>query len=124
LEKSQLLSSSVEVQDTRPSKRVFKLTAMGRKRFREWLHSPVHLMRDFRIELFGKLFFFHHLALGGAEQLVLDQMDVLKKILKNLQRQEKKETDAFRKLIFRYKQKAARSALNWLMKDAKPFMDK
>jgi len=122
LEKEQVLSSGMQIQDTRPSKRVFELTAKGKKVFRDWLHSPVQHMREFRVQLVAKLFFFHHLSLCGAVQLIDDQVEVLKQIIKDLQQRKKAETNSFTKLIFGYKLKTVQGALNWLQREATPFM--
>jgi DNA-binding PadR family transcriptional regulator len=54
LEQQGLLRSNLKAQDTRPSKRVFSLTAAGERAFLAWLHSPVLHVRELRIEFFGQ----------------------------------------------------------------------
>jgi len=122
LEKEQVLSSGMQIQDTRPSKRVYELTNKGKGVFLDWLHSPVQHMRDFRIQLIAKLFFFHHLSLDGAVQLIDDQVEVLKQIIKHVQQRKKREPNSFTRLIFGYKLQTVHGALNWLQREAIPFM--
>jgi DNA-binding PadR family transcriptional regulator len=46
LDKEGLVGSTLETQDTRPSRRVFSIMPPGQKRFLEWLKSPTNHVRD------------------------------------------------------------------------------
>jgi len=122
LERDGLLHSSVETQDTRPSKRVFKLTSKGKKVFLNWLHSPTEHVRDLRIEFLGKIFFFQYLSLDGGSELIKNQVQVLKQIKKRIEQRKTKEKDAFKKLVFESKMATVEAWLQWLIKHATPFI--
>src|SRR3989339_1877877 len=50
VERKKWVASQVEVQETRPAKRVFVLSPEGRSQFLGWLREPVRRVRDMRIE--------------------------------------------------------------------------
>ena len=122
LERDGLLGSSVETQDTRPSKRVFFLTSTGKKVFLNWLHNPTEHVRDLRIEFLGKIFFFHCLSLEGGSELIKAQVQVLKQMKERIERKQKKEKDPFNKLVFGFKMITVEACLQWLIKQANPFI--
>jgi len=90
LEGDNLLGSSLETQDTRPSKRVFSLTPAGEKRFLDWLQAPTEHVRDLRIEFLAKIFFFDRLSLKGGVALISAQTQVLEQIRKRIKQREEK----------------------------------
>ncbi|MCK4789925.1 MAG: PadR family transcriptional regulator [Desulfobacteraceae bacterium] len=122
LEHDGLLESNLETQETRPSKRVFSLTSKGKKAFLEWLRSPVEHIRDLRIEFLAKLFFFQSFSLKGGNELIKAQITSLKDIKGKLQKKNKRESEAFRKLVFEIKLMTIETWQEWLHKKAKPFM--
>jgi PadR family transcriptional regulator AphA len=122
LEKREWLKSRVENQETRPAKRVFKVTPAGERAFEEWLHTPVIHVRDFRAEFLSKLFFFYHLRRKGANGLVEEQIQVLEKLKGNLQKREKTEKDRFIKFVYRFKVEMVASLLSWLLREGCPFV--
>jgi PadR family transcriptional regulator AphA len=124
LEQQGLLRSNLKAQDTRPSKRVFSLTAAGERAFLAWLHSPVLHVRELRIEFLAKLFFFYHLSLDGAGLLIEAQVSVLKRIGDKIRNKEKTEKDAYKKLVLSFKIATVDSWLQWLLEHAKPVMEK
>ncbi|MBW1775161.1 MAG: PadR family transcriptional regulator [Deltaproteobacteria bacterium] len=124
LEHDGLLVSHLETQETRPSKRVFSLTSKGKKAFLEWLRSPVEHIRDLRIEFLAKLFFFQSFSLEGGDELIKAQIIYLKDIKGKLQKKNKRESDAFRKLVSEIKLITIETWQEWLHKKAKPFMRK
>ena len=72
LEREGYVSTQVEPQPNRPSRKVFSLTAVGREAYLDWLHRPVKQGRKIRLEFLLKLYFVYHL---GRKQTVdlLDQ---------------------------------------------------
>jgi len=124
LEGDNLLVSSVETQDTRPTKRVFSLTPTGKKVFLDWLKSPTEHVRDLRIEFLAKLFFFDHLYLKRGSELIRAQVQVLGQMKERIQQRQKNEKDAFNKLVFESKMATVETWLQWLIKQAKPFIGK
>ena len=122
LEMDGLLHSRIETQDTRPSKRVFTLTSEGKKVFLNWLHSPEEHVRDLRIEFLAKLFFFHRLSLDGGSELIKAQVQILKQIRERIEQRQKKEKGPYNKLVFGFKMVTVEAWLQWLIKQAKPFI--
>ena len=123
LEHDGLLESNLETQETRPSKRVFSLTSKGKKAFLAWLRIPVEHIRDLRIEFLAKLFFFQSFSLNGGNELIKAQVTSLKAIKKKLQKN-KRESEAFRKLVLEIKLLTIETWQEWLHKKAKPFIRK
>jgi DNA-binding PadR family transcriptional regulator len=124
LESQGLLKCSLKAQKTRPAKRVFSLTPAGKKGFLEWLRSPVEHVRDLRIEFIAKLFFFHRHSLKGGEDLIKIQIELLEGLKKKIKRKRAKEGDPFKKLVFEIKIITIEAWLQWLRKQATPFIGK
>jgi PadR family transcriptional regulator AphA len=122
LEKEKCLDSSLESQETRPSKRVYALTPAGRKAFEDWLRAPVVHVRQLRAEFLSKLFFFHRLSLSGADGLVEAQIEVLEKLKLTLEEKRKNESDRFMKLVYGFKVQTVGSTLSWLLRDGRSFV--
>lgn len=124
LESQGLLKCSLKAQKTRPAKRVFSLTPVGKKGFLEWLRSPVEHVRDLRIEFIAKLFFFHRLSVKGGEDLIKIQIESLGELKKKFKNGRDKENDPFKKLVFGIKVMTIEAWLQWLRKQATPFLRK
>jgi DNA-binding PadR family transcriptional regulator len=122
LERDNLVNSGVEIQNTRPSKRIFSLTSAGKKVFMDWLKSPTEHVRDLRIEFLAKLFFFKILSLEGGNELIRAQVQTLKQMKKKLEGKKRSERDPFKKLVFGYKMMIAEACLQWIIEEGKPFI--
>jgi len=122
LEENGLLRSSMEAQNTRPSKRIFFLTEKGKNGFLHWLNSPCEHVRDIRIEFLAKLFFFNQLSMDGGEGLIEEQIKVLKKMKREVIKRRKKEHDPFNALVIESKSNLLNAWLGWLNKHAKEFI--
>jgi DNA-binding PadR family transcriptional regulator len=57
LEEAGYLSTTTEIQGTRPPRKMMSLTDAGRQAFENWLSTPVGHGRDFRLEFLAKLYF-------------------------------------------------------------------
>lgn len=122
LEGKGLLRSSLEAQETRPSKRVFSVTPAGKNAFLKWLRSPVGHVRDLRIEFLAKLFFYRSLSLQGGNDLVNAQVNALEEIKGGIQKRQDRENDPFNKLVLGIKAMTVESWLKWLRTQATGFM--
>jgi len=116
------LRSSLEAQETRPSRRVFELTEAGRNAFLSWVLAPVHHVRDLRVEFLAKLFFVGRLGLDGV-RLVREQDRVLEQALSRMSDRLERETDPYRRLTAGFKQATARAWRGWLREEAQPFVE-
>ena len=124
LQRDGLVTSEVETQETRPSKRVFSLTPSGEAAFLSWLHSPEKHVRDLRIEFLAKLFFFHRLSLKGAEELIEAQVIILEAIGQKIRKREKTEKDPYKRLVLSLKIATVDLWLQWLLQRAQPYFEK
>jgi DNA-binding PadR family transcriptional regulator len=76
LERDGLVSHEKVEQETLPAKKVFHLTREGREELESWFSSPVHSVRDLRIEFLIKLYFAGLNSPEKERQLVADQLAV------------------------------------------------
>lgn len=123
LEGEGLVSSTLETQEDRPSKRVFFLTDIGKKSFLVWVHCPIENVRDIRIEFLAKLFFFGRLRLKEGDKLVKRQIQVLNKNKERLRKISENETNPYNRLVLDFKMSTVEAWLDWLHMKAKPFIE-
>lgn len=122
MEEKALLRSSVEIQELRPSKRIYSITQKGKKAFLDWLLRPVRHPRDLRIEFIGKLFFLYHVPLPMAPVLIIDtQIRQLQKARDALKKRAAAEQDLFKRLVYGFKIESIKGNLRWIQKQARPF---
>lgn len=57
LEEKAYVTSTQELQDNRPPRKVFHLTEAGQEAFLEWVITPVDRPRELRLDFLAKLFF-------------------------------------------------------------------
>lgn len=124
LEGEGLLTSSVEVQDSLPSKRIFSIRPKGKKVFMDWLRSPVEHVRDLRMEFLSKIFFFQSLSLEGGEGLIQAQIKMLKKSKEGIRQKQKGEKDPFNRIVLSLRVMTIGSWLKWITSEIIPFMRK
>ena len=122
LEAERLLRSNVEIQENRPSKRVFFLTPAGRKEFLGWIHSPTAHVRDLRIEFLARLFFFNYLSLEEGDELIKAQIEILEQIGGKIRQKQQNEKDSFNKLVLGFKIATVDAWIEWLIREAKSFI--
>ena len=82
LEEEGLLFTELQMQDTRPSRKVFHLTSTGSQVFPDWLHSPVEHSRDMRLDFLFKLYFLQNQGNEALNQLIQKQRGVCQGWLK------------------------------------------
>lgn len=114
IEKTGLAVSSEEKHGSRPNKRVFSISETGRKKFYQWVYTPVKHLRDVRVELLAKLFFINELKLTGGFTFIEKQIEVLEKKLDLIEKSKGRSKDEFQILLYSYKVGQITSALNWL----------
>ena len=124
LEREGWVKSAMQSQDNRPARRVFSLTPAGRKVFLEWVHRPTEHVRELRMEFLAKLLFFRDFGLKGGTELVDAQIETLKEIRQGLVRKKERERDNFNRLVFGIKAMTIDTWLQWLRREARPFMRK
>jgi DNA-binding PadR family transcriptional regulator len=123
LEERDLLTSSLRVQATRPSKRIFSLTPQGKTAFLDWLQSPTTHVRDLRIEFLAKLFFFERLSIQGGEKLIDAQTLLLERIRADITSRHKNEEESYTRLVFGFRLATIDAWLEWLQREARTFLE-
>jgi DNA-binding PadR family transcriptional regulator len=116
------LSSRLESQEIRPSKRVFRITEKGKLAFLNWFKEPTRHVRDLRMEFLCKLFFLDHLGLEGGEGLVNRQVAVLERLLGKIKENPLKDEGRFMRLVYGFKVRNVEAMLLWLSQDVMPLM--
>ena len=81
------LSSTFEPQETRPNRRRYRLTRVGRAALRAWVKAPVARGRDVRLDFLTKYFFAEREGPAIAERLIQAQRVVCEDWLRQQQRQ-------------------------------------
>ena len=84
LEKDGLVRHERIDQESRPAKKVFSITYLGRDIFLEWVRSPVTNERDIRLEFLGKLYFAGLDSPAAAAELISAQLSVCRITAKRL----------------------------------------
>ncbi|RLB15893.1 MAG: hypothetical protein DRG82_10540 [Deltaproteobacteria bacterium] len=116
------LRSFVEVQETRPSRRVFSLTSKGKKAFDQWLFSPTEHVRDLRVEFLAKLFFIKDLGMEGGQELVQSQIGVLGTLKESLAQRRRQTREEFHALMLDARIANIASWITWMKTKAEAFM--
>ncbi len=116
LEEDRLVETSLEYQENRPPRKVFRLTDAGRQAFLEWVQTPVPKAHRVRQEFLAKLFFYR-LNPNLSPHLLIDrQRETCQAWLVSL----KKQSEACRinkpydGLVFEYRVHQVGAILDWL----------
>ena len=82
LEEEGFLSSELQMQETRPARKVFQLTPTGSQVFLNWLHSPVEHSRDMRLDFLVKVYFLRGQGNEALNKLIQKQREMCQGWLK------------------------------------------
>lgn len=115
LEEADYVESTLTPQDSRPARKVYRITRSGRKSFRDWVKQPVPNIRRLRVEFLAKIYFLHTLGLKGAEKLIADQEAICRERIAGIE-QDLAECDPqdFNRLVFDFRRRQIEAILNWL----------
>jgi PadR family transcriptional regulator AphA len=115
LERIGYVESTLSPQESRPSRRVYRITRAGRKGFQDWVKQPVPNIRGLRVEFLAKLYFHHALGLEGAEELIAAQEEICQERVAQL-RQGIAECSPqdFDRLVFDFRLRQIEAILEWL----------
>jgi DNA-binding PadR family transcriptional regulator len=70
LEEEGYVSATLQPQDARPPRKVYRLTRTGRDAFQDWVRAPVPHGRQIRLEFLAKLYFARQAGRATARQLL------------------------------------------------------
>jgi DNA-binding PadR family transcriptional regulator len=116
LEEIGYIASSIQQQETRPARRVFRLTPTGREAFHAWLSSPVQRPRQMRDEFQTKLYFAQIQSREACRQLIAVQRQACYQWLAVQQKSAEQEStdNDFGWLVNQYRAKQIQAVLDWL----------
>jgi len=114
LEKEGLIRSSLTPQPTRPGKRVFSLTDLGKEIFLEWVEHPSEKIRNIRTEFLAKLYMNDRLRLGLEERLITAQIQVCLQKKTYFQGILDQETGRLNRLVLSYRITMIDAVIRWL----------
>lgn len=111
-----LLTSSVEPQEGRPPRKVYRLTDAGEAAFLAWVKSPVAHGRQFRMDFLAKLFFARREGQPAVGELIDAQRAVCREWLDAQQTasEETSEDAVFQQLVHQYRTGQIHAMLDWL----------
>lgn len=114
LEAGGLLTSTTEDHLGRPARRVYAITAAGRRQFLDWVYRPVMPIRAIRVEFVAKLRFFRLLHLDGVERLLDAQIAACTADLAQTQALRQGMVDPFDRLALRFRETQIEAHITWL----------
>ncbi|MGD2146852.1 MAG: helix-turn-helix transcriptional regulator [Anaerolineae bacterium] len=98
-----------------PPRKVYRITEAGRERFVAWVREPVAAVRDQRVELLAKIYFFYALKLEGLETLLEAQEALCRERLHHIeQRASEEPQDAFGKAVSDFRRLRIQATIDWL----------
>ncbi len=92
LERLHYVESQLELQGTRPPRKIFHLTTTGRETFFQWLTQPVEKPREVRILFLIKLYFVRRYLPEQTRSLIDGQIVACQQFLDHLEARQRAET--------------------------------
>ncbi len=115
LEQAGHVESTLSPQESRPPRKVYRITPTGRKSFLDWVRRPVSSIRDMRVEFPAKLYFFRALDLEDAEELITTQEAVCRGRVERLEQSAAQcGPNDFDRLVFDFRRRQVEAILEWL----------
>jgi len=117
LEDDGYLVTTLQPQATRPPRKIYSLTAVGRKTFEQWLATPVTHGRQMRLEFLAKLYFAYRQGLTVVLPLIEQQVVTCQRWLAEVQEQSGLPLgdDPFAYAVQQFRITQIESFLTWLM---------
>ncbi|MCX7859992.1 MAG: PadR family transcriptional regulator [Chloroflexus sp.] len=115
LEAEGYLRHHLEVQGSRPPRKIFSITAQGEAIFAEWVITPVARGRDMRLEFLAKYYFARREGSTVAAQLLARQIDCCREWLaENDAKAIALPEGSFERLVLQYRSGQLQAVLAWL----------
>jgi DNA-binding PadR family transcriptional regulator len=118
LERDELVEATLELQESRPPRRILRLTPRGMDELQQWLREPVEHTRDLRLEFLLKLYLARQLDADAAARLIAGQVEVCRGFIAKLQEQLAGEADEFHQLVLEMRLAQNQALLTWLARAA------
>jgi DNA-binding PadR family transcriptional regulator len=116
LEEQGYLAFSREAEGSRPPRKMYRMTPSGREAYASWVRAPVERGRQFRLDLWIKLFFAHRE--GGA--VVTELLDAQQAACLDWQREleekgvSREDAEPYRRVVHQYRAGQVQAMLDWL----------
>ncbi len=116
LEDGEYLTATLQVQDTRPPRKVYALTERGRTVYEQWLSTPVPHGRQMRLEFLTKLYFAQRQHPDQLYTLIEGQTKACQQWLAELQAQAIAQPDTayFSFAVQQFRLQQVESFVTWL----------
>jgi PadR family transcriptional regulator, regulatory protein AphA len=120
LEKDGLVLHERVDQETRPAKKVFRVTDKGREVFLAWARSPVINVRDMRLEFLAKLHFAQVYSPAAVTDLIDDQLSVCRENVRRVERSRRSCKTATERAALDYRLAMIHAVIDWLLTLGEP----
>lgn len=116
LDKEGYITSSLQPQEARPPRKIFRLTSAGRDIFMDWIKTSVPHGRDIRLEFLAKLYFAKQVGAEIAAQLIEEQWITCRGWLAAQQSESEgtSEGQSYLRLIQLFRIGQIEAIINWL----------
>jgi DNA-binding PadR family transcriptional regulator len=114
LEESGYATVAAEAQAGRPARKVYRITPSGKKLFLEWLRAPTERVRDIRLELLARLYFYDRMRLPGLAGLAAGQKALLESRVASLDCGVAEAKDGFSRLVLDFRRSEIEAIIRWL----------
>ena len=115
LEQSGWIESTLMPQESRPSRKVYRITPTGEQSFLDWLRQPVPIMQKMRVEFPTKLYFFRTLGLDGVSDLITAQESVCQERIERLEQKAAQcAPHDLNRLVFDFRRRQIEAMIDWL----------
>jgi DNA-binding PadR family transcriptional regulator len=111
-----LIKGRIQQAGNRPERRVYHITAKGRRQFEAWMHAPSQSMRDMRVEFPPKLYFALHRGPQDVAELIQAQRNACRMELARItgRQRDAGDRDAYRSLVYDFRLRQIHAILEWL----------
>ena len=116
LEEAGYIVSKLEPQDSKPPRKVYRLTPQGKDTFQDWVKKPVDKGRAMRLDFLVKFYFARLQGLKVSHQLVDQQSAVCQQWLKSQQALNMKvdKADTYKWLICQFRHGQIKAMHEWI----------
>ncbi len=116
METEGLLESRLVTDGSRPPRKEFSLTGIGRQTFKAWMVAPVDNERDVRQEFLARLYFARQTSPETAVELIEEQICACLEWVESLEiaRQNLSTNQRFDRLVYEFRLHQVRATLEWL----------
>jgi len=118
LEEKGYITATIEPQDARPPRKVYRLTEEGKNTFMKWIQSPVLHGRQIRLDFLAKLYFARRVDLSLAKALIERQRETCYGWLDGMRSDEPQPASrgdpSYEWLVNQYREGQVQATLKWL----------